>query len=362
MKGRSLFRLALLLCACTFALAQAAPAQTFTKPAAKAVTAIPTPIHGITVADDYDIRTSSYLKKVLPALTGLSVTPTVRTVFTLEVDSGNQGATASTYLSAIQQVKAATNVNTGQVPYIMGQPVDSSYMFCFTRADHSARWTDYLNNLGAYVDVWEVGNEINGNWLYNTGPNADVSGQSCPAGWPGGVPSTTIQDVANKMIDAYNATKAAGKKAALTLTFCPTDLPASNDPFTWTKKYVPANVASGMDYVLISYYPDTSGCAYGLPKASDWVSWFQQLHTLYPNAKLGMGEWGYTTNKPPSNLNTVLQEGYQINPSASLPAGVWAGGVFYWEFGLTAVPKTGTSKAGVPSDWSTVNTDLVNQH
>jgi hypothetical protein len=47
MKGRSLFRLALLLCACTFALAQAAPAQTSTKPAAKAVTTIPTPIHGI---------------------------------------------------------------------------------------------------------------------------------------------------------------------------------------------------------------------------------------------------------------------------------------------------------------------------
>jgi hypothetical protein len=117
------------------------------------------------VADDFDIRTSSYLKKVLPALTGLSVTPTVRTVFTLEVDSGNQGATASTYLSALQQVKAATNVNTGQAPYIMGQPVDSSYMFCFTRADHSARWTDYLNDLGAYVDVWEVGNEIKSpNW------------------------------------------------------------------------------------------------------------------------------------------------------------------------------------------------------
>ena len=101
---------------------------------------------------------------------------------------------------------------------------------------------------------------------------------------------------------------------------------------------------------------------YALPSASDWVSWFGQLHTLFPNAKLGMGEWGYTQNNPPSNLSAVLQEGYSINPSASLPAGTWAGGVFYWEFGLKAVPKTGTSKSGIKSDWSDVNTDLLNQH
>jgi hypothetical protein len=57
---------------------------------------IATPIHGVTVADDYDIRITKYLNQVLPALTGLSVTPSVRAVFTLEVDSGQQGATAST--------------------------------------------------------------------------------------------------------------------------------------------------------------------------------------------------------------------------------------------------------------------------
>lgn len=51
---------------------------------------IATPIHGVTVADDYDIRITKYLNQVLPALTGLSVTPSVRAVFTLEVDSGSR--------------------------------------------------------------------------------------------------------------------------------------------------------------------------------------------------------------------------------------------------------------------------------
>ena len=42
---------------------------------------IATPIHGVIIADDYDIRITKYLNQVLPALTGLSVTPSVRTVF-----------------------------------------------------------------------------------------------------------------------------------------------------------------------------------------------------------------------------------------------------------------------------------------
>ena len=83
---------------------------------------------------------------------------------------------------------------------------------------------------------------------------------------------------------------------------------------------------------------------------------------LLPPCRIGMAEWGYTSNNPPSNLSTVLQEGYSINPSASLPAGVWAGGVFYWEFGLTAVPRTGNNKLGSPSDWGDVNSDLQNQN
>jgi hypothetical protein len=324
---------------------------------------IPAPVHGVTVADDYDIRTWDYLDQVIPALTNLDVTPTVRLTFTLEVDSGLQGAVASTYITPVEQIKAAINENTDAHPFIMGQPVDSSYMFCFSQADHAARWHDYVETLGEYVDIWEVGNEINGNWLYNTGPNADVSGQSCPADWPGGVPTTTTQDVANKMADAFQIVKAAGKRAALTLTFCPTDLPATNDPFTWLDTYVTSPVLrNGMDYVLISYYPDVTGCGYGLPKASDWVNWFQGIQSRFPHSKVGMGEWGYTSASPPADLSTVLREGYEINPSSHLIPGSWIGGVFYWEFGLTAVPDTGLNQLGMPSDWRDVNRDLENQH
>jgi hypothetical protein len=325
---------------------------------------LPRPIHGITLADDRDIRDAKYLSQVIPSLTNLSVTPTVRVVFTLELVNGRQGASANSYHSAVRQIKTTTTVNTNSHPFVLGLPVDSSAMFCFTREAHAARWNDYVKSLSADVDVWEVGNEINGNWLYNSGKNADVSEQSCPNGWPGGVPTTTVQDVADKMVDAFNMVKAAGKPAALTLTFCPTDLPAANDPFTWVDTYVTRSaVRKGMDYVLISYYSDEVSCKYGFPKESDWVSWFKGIESRFPNARVGLGEWGYGTKQPPNNLKTLLEKGYGLNPSASLDnPSKWIGGVFYWEFGATAVPYTGENQLGSPSDWSDVDTNLQNQH
>lgn len=323
-----------------------------------ASTGISATVHGVTVTDDIDIRQSSDLNNAIPALTNLSVTPTARLVFTLEGSASSKGASASSYLSAVQQIKNSTVSSTGQHPYLMGQPVDSSYMLCFGKDkngidEHNKRWDDYLSTLGQYVDVWEVGNEINGNWLYKSGPNVDISGMSCP--WT--IPDSSNVDVVNRMIYAYNQVKQLGKKAALTLMFCPTDLTGWNDPFAWVDTNIPADMLSGMDYVLISYYyaAGTADCAYGDPSASDWVSWFKALQTRFPNAKLGIGEWGFSTTNPPSNLTALLQEGYSINPKASLtnPA-AWIGGVFYWNFASTAIPWNN-------ANWNVVNTALVNQ-
>jgi hypothetical protein len=333
-------------------------------PAKAETIGLPAPIHGVTIADDRDIRTQKYLNQVISALENLSVTPTVRFVFTLEMASGTQGASANSYLSAIQQVKSSTNRNTKAHPYVLGFPVDSSAMYCFSVAEHRTRWKDFVDTLNPYVDVWEVGNEINGNWLYSSGPGANVSGQSCPQGWRGGIPSTTIQDVADKMADAFKLVKAAGKPAALTLTFCPTDLPATNDPFRWVDTYATSSaLRNGMDYVFISYYSDAVSCKYGLPKEADWVNWFTGIQSRFPNAKVGLGEWGYGTKQPPDNLKTVLEEGYRLNPSVMLPKpDNWVGGVFYWEFGVTAVPHTGKNQLGTSSNWSDVNDDLQKQH
>ena len=62
--------------------------------------------------------------------------------------------------------------------YVLGEVLDSAYEFCFDVADHTARWNDYVSTLED-VDIWEVGNGINGNWLDNFDP-IPIKGQRCP--------------------------------------------------------------------------------------------------------------------------------------------------------------------------------------
>lgn len=113
---------------------------------------IPTPIHGITVADNSDIRKTAYLNKVIESVSNLNSTPTVRLTYKLEGSNHNKGAKASTYLSATKAMSKKS--------YIFAEVLDSAYEFCFDVADHEARWNDYVSTLGDYVDIWEVGNEI----------------------------------------------------------------------------------------------------------------------------------------------------------------------------------------------------------
>jgi len=317
-----------------------------------AVSAIPLPLHGVTVADDNDIRTSSYLNQVLTSLGNLSVTPTVRIVYTRSV--GGNGDPASGYLSATQQIK--TN------RYILGQVVDSGYMPCYTVAQHSARWQDYISTMGNSVDIWEVGNEINGSWLYNKNAdgtaNPDFSASQCTPAISGSGSDTHPADVVTKMTDAYNQAKTAGKATALTLFFNVDSTCAATDPTmtSWASTNVPTSMKNGLDYVLVSFYPQwcTSNPYTYSP---DWNTVFSNLRSIFPNAKLGMGEigWDSSFSKPSNaNLTTLIQTDSRIKPTSVTN---WAAGGFYWEFGIDAVPYNGT--AG--SIWNVINTELTNQ-
>ncbi len=309
-------------------------------------TPIPTPIHGITVADNHDIRSKKYLQQVLTSVGNLTVNPTVRLTFTVEadatdVDGKRQGARASTYLAATQAL--------AQKAYILGEVVDSSAMACFTVADHDARWKEYLSTLGSFVDVWEVGNEINGDWLENPHPSVSKR-RDCP--WP--EPKTTEADVVTKGMDAYRMVKKAGKAAAITLYYepnpaCSRSLPPANDPILWAKNNLPADMRTGMDYVFISFYPDN--CPHYQP---DWTGLFSALQRIFPNAQMGIGEWGYSQHRPSNAaLKRLLREGYGIHPAVKN----WAGGVFDWEFGLDAVPYEDDPN----SIWGAINIDMQQQ-
>jgi len=100
-----------------------------------------------------------------------------------------------------------------------GEILDSFSVQDISLGGYLTRTNDYLAAFPNTVDVWEVGNEINGEWLVADGG--------------------TTADVVAKMSGAFDAVKAAGQRTALTLYFNQDcwQFP-SNEMFTWANANV----------------------------------------------------------------------------------------------------------------------------
>jgi len=247
-------------------------------------------LYGVTVDD------VSNLSAITQALGGLSKKPTTRIVF-------DQGQPPSAYAQAVPAIHAVSNV--------MGEILDSEGVKSTSTAAYTQRTRDYLAAFPNTVDIWEIGNEINGNWL--------------------GSAST----VAAKMSGAYDIVKAAGKRTALTLYGC-SDAGASFDMFNWVRAHVPTRMLTGLDYVLVSYYEGDCG-----NPRSDWQSAFQQLRQLFPNSGLGFGEVGAVDSNG-SPIRSTATAGAYLNKYYNMQINVtnYVGGYFWWYFAENMVPKT----------------------
>ena len=90
------------------------------------------------------------MNAIVESLSRLSRVPTTRIVF-------DEFVKASEYRPAVEAIHP--------VSYIMGEILDSFYMPQYSVSKFRARVQEYLNTLGDKVDIWEIGNEINGEWL-----------------------------------------------------------------------------------------------------------------------------------------------------------------------------------------------------
>ena len=276
-----------LMCQSTGAWAVAATTSSCPTPAV--IVPPPTPtlagtVYGVTI-DSIDS-----LADIVTSLKNLSHKPTTRIVF-------DEGTSSSYYSAAAAQIHA--------VSFVMGEILDSFYVKSISTAAYGARTTEFMNGLGSNVDIWEIGNEINGEWLGDT------------------------PTVAAKMTTSYNLVKAAGKKAAVTLYYnqdCWAN--KSNEMFTWAQANIPASMKSGLDYVLISYYEDDCN---GLQP--NWATVFHQLAVMFPNSKIGFGETG---TKNSNNKAAFINRYYDMiinEPN-------YIGGYFWWYFKQDMVPYT----------------------
>ncbi len=243
------------------------------------------------------------LARIDTALARLCKKPTTRIVF-------DEWVAATDYVQAVNEIK--------KYSFVMGELLDSYYVSQYTTAQYTARAFEYLNTLGTKVDIWEIGNEINGEWL------------------------GTTSDVVIKMDTAYKIFKAAGKKTALTLYYnkdCYSN--AKNEMFYWVNKNVKQELRNGLDYVWISYYEDD--CNNYQP---DWQRVFDSLHVLFPNSKIGIGECGTLTA---SNKAEFINRYYRMN----ITTPNYVGGYFWWYFKQDCVPYTNAL-------WTTFNNAISN--
>ena len=246
------------------------------------------PLYGVTIDSIGKIRT------IVSAENRLPQRPTTRVYF-------NVSEPASYYRTALSDLDPVSNV--------MGELLDSSDVTRITASAFQTRVESYLSTLGSTVTIWEVGNEVNGNW---TGPYSDGSA---------------------KLTEAYADVAAQGATTALTLYANEFGLDNCGDgvseltPVQYSEQFVPASVRDGLTYVFESYYP--TQCLNTYPSNAQVASEMQQLHALYPKALLGFGETGLPHPAIKRTLATaerVMSWAYGLNPG--LP--YYVGGYFWW--------------------------------
>lgn len=250
---------------------------------ATATRPLPHPLYGVTIDDIQDIDA------IVTSLKKLPVKPTVRIVF-------DEQMPAEHYKEALTKLHP--------IAYVMGELLDSCPFSKYSIKKHKKRVNAYVRELGDLVDIWEIGNEINGEWLGK------------------------ISDVKRKLEDAYSIVKNQNYSVALTLFYNEGCSPfPENEMFRWAAHEIPEEMKEGLDYVFISYY---GGCSESAP---DWQKEFFRLHKMFPNAKIGFGESGteYEEEK-----QATIQQMYALR--VNVPN--YVGGYFWWYFVPDMVPHT----------------------
>ena len=250
-------------------------------------------LYGITIDDSWE-ETGVTVQQIVSAIKAMPVKPTVRIV----MSKGTAIADYKPLFSAVHQVA-----------YVMATPADSEDMKGYKTVDsYVKRFQDSYKELSAYTDFWEVGNEINGE------------------GWMGDNP----QFIADKAYGAYKFIRSKNAKTVLvSYYFKPGDQKVTMED--WLKRYIPEDMKKQLDYVLVSYYEDDNG-----NYQPNWQEVFNNLESIFPSVKLGIGECGNNDYKKYSVQSKVQRAKHYY----SMPKYVknYAGGYFWWYWVQDCVP------------------------
>jgi hypothetical protein len=258
---------------------------------------LPTALWGVTLDNTADIAAGPLGQEV----TSLQALPTMP-ISRIVMDVGTKPGVYQTAVNALHPVS-----------YLMAELGDSSEMKHQSVASYQRFEQSLVSAYSGSVDLWEVGNEVNGEWV-----------------------GSTAKEV-KKMTDAYDSVTAVGGATELTLYYNPNCwTKRSHEMFSWAAANVSPVMKTGLDYVLISYYPDD--CNGYWPTQAGWQSVFDQLHAMFPNAMLGFGESGISTDRGSDAVKAALLSQYY---DLRITGDNYVGGYFWWYYAEDAVPYVG---------------------
>lgn len=319
---------------------------------------IPTPLSGVTLDEEWTEDPDNWptiVEALRSCQTEKGFKPTVRII--MGNDDNGVPFSPSHYVPLFRTISEA------KVAYILACPVDSTFMLLYTKDSYRQRFADSESALGDYVDLWEIGNEINGEGY----SDPDEAAQNGEDPWMG-YGEAARQANADKMIAAWECLHGRGRKTFLTPYYFK---PGCNGPDgensptmeDWLRKYVPSNLKVGLDYVMLSYYEDDN--ANWVPTREQWTQVFADLQGIFPSARIGFGECGNTADK--ANLRSKLT---MIHRYYQMPKYVtnYVGGYFWWNWAQDCVfghlddnGKQTVPAADRPKLWNALKDDMANQ-
>lgn len=197
---------------------------------------------------------------------------------------------------------------------VLGQFLDSSDMAAVTPAEYEARVRAYLAALPD-LDMWEVGNEINGNWL---GPDAGAKAAA-----------------AARLVKATT-----GTRTMLTLYWQLGEDTAEASMFTWLDAELSPEFLADLDEVSVSIWVEEH------PMGAAFDRVFATLAARLPGVRLLVGELGYGND----DLELRWWWGDPDDPTGAARAAVaadlfgaaldrpWLAGGYWWYYEADAYP------------------------
>ncbi len=264
------------------------------------------PLRGVT------LESVDRLDEVEQALARHRRRPTARIVF-------QHGSGPADYARAVRRLHDDAS--------LMGEILDSTAVRRTSVAAYRERTRDFVRRFGRRLDLYEIGNELNGEWL----------------GRPHSIDA--------KVAAAYDVVERehAGLRlrSVITLNYWPSHDCYAHDweatlPFA---RQLPRRVRRGVDVVLLSFY-ETACSPRAHPGVRQFASTLRALTRIFPGAQVGIGELGAQGRADGLPSDPTLAEKQRIarryiGMHDRLRAAVgsrYVGGYFWWYYATDAVP------------------------